>query len=296
VDRIIITTDSGSSLPSSIKARPANDGRTDWACDPCDPRFAGRPGGHEWTAEEPYHRPHCDQDQRLHPIYDDEQPIRDALEAAKYFVQLLNPRLDQVGYVPYSDVAGIPGDSDYLRSELECLRRRGAPRLESPECDPGESNPGGEPPCDPDCGCFARVITNTVLYELDRTRAGGHTNIADGIRLGIDVLGIDIDDGHYGRPGTAQIIVLLTDGEANLTPPGDEGCGDAKGCVRYYARQARNENIKIFTFTLGQSADQVLMADVAELTGGWHRHAPTSDELKKRFQELFDNIFLRLIR
>jgi hypothetical protein len=39
-----------------------------------------------------------------------------------------------------------------------------------------------------------------------------------------------------------------------------------------------------------------LMAEVADLTGGWHRHAPTSDELKKRFQELFDNIFLRLIR
>jgi hypothetical protein len=296
VDRIIVTTDRRNPLPASITALPANDGRTDWACDPCDPRFAGRPGGHESTAEEPYYRPHCDQDQRLHPIYDDEQPIRDALEAAKYFVQLLNPRLDQVGYVPYSDVAGIPGDSDYLRSQLECLRRRGAPRLESLECDPHESNPGGEPPCDPDCGCFARVITNTVLYELDHTRAGGKTNIAHGIQLGIDVLGIDVDDGHYGRPGTAQIIVLLTDGEANEIPPGDEGCGDPKGCVLKYAGQARDKNIKIFTFTLGQSADQELMAEVADLTGGWHRHAPTSDELKKRFQELFDNIFLRLIR
>jgi hypothetical protein len=115
VDRIVITTDSGSPLPSSIQTKPANNGRTGWDCHPCDPRFAGRPGGHEWTAEEPYYRPDCNvganPDQRHDAIYDDEQPLRGALEAAKHFVARLDPTLDQIGYVRYSSSASI-------RSEL----------------------------------------------------------------------------------------------------------------------------------------------------------------------------------
>jgi hypothetical protein len=45
VDRIVITTDDGSTLPSGMQTAPANNARTGWACDPCDPRFGGYPGG-----------------------------------------------------------------------------------------------------------------------------------------------------------------------------------------------------------------------------------------------------------
>jgi hypothetical protein len=302
VDRIIISTNP---IPSEeAEEYPPNNGRTDSACDPCDPRFAGRPGGHAWTAEEPYYRPDCGQDQRLHPIYDDEQPIRGALEAAKYFVSRLNPRLDQVGYVPYSYNADI-------ESELECLRRRGVPNLGSPDCDPDLCTPGVEPPCDPDCGCFSGVITNTVLYELDRTFALGTTNIAEGIQLGIDVL--SMEEGHYRRPGAAHVMVLLTDGQANRYPDNDcwkypngderdewpdtgtEHIDRAAECVINYAQQARNEGIMMFTISLGQSADKDLMAHVAQLTGGWHRYAPNTDALNEIFDELYERIFLRLI-
>jgi hypothetical protein len=297
VDRIIISTDA--LLNTEEKEYPPNNGRTGWACEPCDPRFAGRPGGHAWTAEEPYYRPDCGEDQRLHPIYDDEQPIRGALEAAKYFVSRLNPRLDQVGYVPYSYNAEI-------ESELECLRRRGVPNLGSPDCDPDLCTPGVEPPCDPDCGCFSGVITNTVLYQLDRTFALGTTNIAEGIQLGIDVL--SIEEGHYRRPGAAHVMVLLTDGQANRYPndtcwegrdewpdTGTEHLDRAAECVIYYAEQARNDSIMVFTISLGQSADQELMAHVAQMTGGWHRYAPNTDALNEIFDELYERIFLRLI-
>jgi len=297
VDRIIVSTDP--SLNTAEKNLSPNNGRTGWACEPCDPRFAGRPGGHEWTAEEPYYRPDCGQDQRLHPIYDDEQPTRGALEATKYFVSRLNPRFDQMGYVRYSGEAEIA-------SELECLRRRGAPNLGSPECDPDESHPGAEPPCDPDCGCFAGVITNTVLYQLDRTRAGGTTNIAHGIQLGIDVLSTAAP--HYGHPEAAKVVVLLTDGQANRYPndecwegrdewpdTGTEQLDRAAECVIFYAEQARNEGIMIFTISLGQSADRELMARVAQLTGGWYRHAPTTDDLAEIVDELYGRVFLRLI-
>ncbi|MBU0703174.1 MAG: hypothetical protein KKC18_04840, partial [Chloroflexi bacterium] len=172
VDRIVIQTrDDGScsndsSPPDSPDTYPANNGRTNWACHPCDPRFAGRPGGQSG----PNYRPDCNiggnPDQRGNPIYDDEQPIRNALEAAKYFVSLLDPRFDQVGYVRYST-------NSEIANELECTRRLGV-------------------------NCTEQVINNTVIAELDATSAGGNTDIAGGILDGIEVLSTDA--GHYGRP------------------------------------------------------------------------------------------------
>jgi hypothetical protein len=295
VDRVIVSTDA--SLSSAERNLSPNNGRTGSACDPCDPRFGGRPGGELVCddADPPTctYYPDCSTDQRRDAVYDDEQPIRNALEAARHFVARLDPRLDQVGYVPYSTDADVA-------NELECLRYRGAPNLESPLCNPDQCAPGQEPPCDPDCGCFAGVITNTVLYELDRTRAGGTTNIAHGIQLGIDVL--SITDDHYGRPVAAQVMVLLTDGEANEQP--NDYCDDQdlwpegggpKDCVLYYAQEALDKSILLYTISLGQSADQELMAAAAELTGGWHRYAPTTDDLDEIFDELYERIFLRLI-
>jgi len=270
-------------LDSTEKNLSPNDGRTEWACEPCDPRFAGRPGGHVATVEEPYYRPDCsiggNPDQRQDGIYDDEQPIRDALEAAKHFVGRLNPRFDQVGYVRYSSSA-------YVASELQCLRRLGTDH------------------------CDASVITDTVLYALDQTRAGGSTNIAHGMQLGIDVL--STISPHYGRPPAAHVMVVMTDGQANRYPDADypdpecweedlwEDIGDANidraaDCVVHFAQEARDNAIVVYTISLGESADRELMTEVAELTGGFQRGADSRDELDKIFDELFERIFLRLI-
>ena len=280
VDRVIISTDS--SPGSAERTLAPNDGRTGWACEVCDPRYAGRPGGHEWTEEEPYYRPDCNvggnPDQRNDAIYDDEQPIRNALEAAKHFVGRLNPRFDQVGYVRYSTTAEIA-------RELECLRRLGADN------------------CTPD------VITDTVLYELDTTYASGNTNIAQGLEQGIAVL--STASPHYGRPGAAHVMVLMTDGQPNRYPDypnyhecwqedlwpdtGDTATDRAADCVIHYAQEARDNAIVIYTISLGESADRMLMEEVAGLTGGFHRGADSRDELDAIFDELFGRIFLRLI-
>jgi len=279
VDRFIISTDS--SLESSDRTLFPNNGRTGWACDPCDPRFAGRPGGHEWTADEPYYRPDCnvggDPDKRDDAIYDDEQPMRNALEAAKRFVGRLDPRFDQVGYVPYSTDAEIA-------SELQCLQRLGAD------------------------SCTAEVITDTVLYGLECTRAGGSTNIAAGLESGIDVLSTTAP--HYGRPGATRAMVLMTDGQANRYPnypdyhecwqedlwpdTGDSSIDRAADCVMYYAQVARDNDIAICTISLGESADRELMAAVAELGGCYHRGADSREELDAIFDELYEYLSLQL--
>ncbi len=288
VDRIIITTDNDIDYdddeelpPSSLPAGdPPNNGRTDWACAPCDPRFAGRPGGQT----SPAYRPDCSIDQRFNDLYNDEEPIRSALEAAKYFIGLLDPRFDQVGYVSYDS------NSD-IRNELECVRRLGTTL------------------------CTEQVITDTVLDQLDNTCAGGSTNIAGGIKDGIAVL--STIDPHFGRPGAAHVMVLMTDGEANQRP--DDVCDDDdtlwpkdygndgdpvpasddsshKDCVIYYAQEARDNGIVIYTISLGWSADRALMEEVADITGGYHRWAPRPDRLNEIFDELYQRIFIRLIQ
>jgi uncharacterized repeat protein (TIGR01451 family) len=280
VDRFVISTDPY--LESSDKNLLPNDGRTGWACSPCDPRFAGRPGGHEWTTNEPYYRPDCnvggDPDKRDDDIYDDEQPIRNALEAAKHFVGRLDPRFDQVGYVRYSTDGEIA-------SELQCLRRLGADN------------------------CTSDVITDTVLYELDRTSAGGYTNIAEGMGLGIDVLSTTAP--HYGRPGATRAMVLMTDGQANRYPNypdyhecwqedlwpdvGDITTDRAADCVMYYAQVARDNDIAICTISLGESADRELMATVADLTGCCHFSADNAWALSALIDKVHKCILLRLI-
>ena len=304
VDRIAITTYSGGSdgsPPSPMNwnngrgAATWANGRTDWACNPCDARFAGHPGQSGYREYEPDCTMGPNPDRRYDDIYDDEQPIRTALEAAKTFVSRFDPRFDQVGYIYYSGSASI-------RNELECLKHRGPPDLESPDCNPDWSNPGGEPPRDPDCGCFPGVITDTVLYQMDHTYASGSTNIAGGILNGISVL--STMSGHYGRPGAAHVMIVMTDGRANQVP--NSYCDDdperqwpggtaAQDCVIYYAHEARNNSIVIYTITLGSSADFELMEAVAEITGGVHRNADRPEKLHEIFDELYERIFLRLV-
>ncbi len=273
VDRIIITTDNRGcagdrSPPDNVEDLDANNGRTRGACEPCESRFAGRPGGQT----SPAYRPDCPDDRRYDDVYDDEQPIRDALEAAKYFVKQLDPRFDQVGYVPYSSNAEIV-------SEMQCLRRLGA------------------------ASCTPQVITDTVIAALDNTSADGGTNIADGILKGIEVL--SSDDPHYGRSGAAHIMVLMTDGQANASPGGP--CDDdpelwpyddepANDCVIYYAHEARDNFIKIYTITLGWGAYEPIMEEVASITGGTHFHAERSEQLEEIFGEIYERMFVRLVR
>lgn len=285
IDRIVITTNpngSDGSPPSNVTRTGVwSNGRTDWACSPCDARFGGYPGGcgQSTCAYSPNCNSGPNPDRRRDDIYDDEQPIRAAIEAAKRFVGMLDYRYDQIGYVSYASDATI-------KSELQCLRRLGAQN------------------------CTPSVITNTVITQLDATRAGGGTNIGGGIQKGIEVL--STQSGHNGRPGAAHIMILMTDGRPNaspnttcytynliqkygLTTPTNTRERQGKECTLYYAEQARNNSIVIYTITLGDSADFELMETVANITGGVHRNADRPEKLNQIFDELYERIFLRLV-
>ena len=291
-DRIIITNDNDcddddDAPPWSVRnSGHIDNNRTAWACDPCDARFGGAPSVPAGSG-----RPICTSGMAPQPnrledyIYDDEQPIRGSVEAAKNFVRRMDPRYDQIGYVSYSSSASID-------SQLECVRRRGLD-----DCTADNDNDG-----------VSDRIESEVIQELEDTHAGGGTNIADGIDEGIKVL--SNTPGQYGRPGAAHIMVVMTDGESNTVSGTSSACDDedlwpdnsggsnvrrAKDCVVYYAMQARNNGIVIYSITLGDGADIELMQYIAELTGGVHRHAPRPEQLDAIFEELYKRIFLRLV-
>ncbi len=285
LDKIVITNNTNTQLDRN--GRPLDwdsgvpdggpwetHGRTDWACMlDVDPRFQPYLNG------------------RRDDLYDDYQPIRAAKEAAKRFVQKLNPDLDQIGYVWYSSSADII-------DELYCLRQG--------NCAPDED--------------FA-----DILSSIESTYANGGTNIADAMWDGIRVLMTGTEPAnngsgfpskspgtmHYGRPSAAHVMILMTDGQANMRPTLPWGYGNcysddvwpdigissidlARECVIWFAKQALDSNVVIYTIGLGGQADNELLQYVADLTGGWYYFAPSAGELDAIFDSLYERIFLRL--
>jgi hypothetical protein len=292
LDKIVITTNPSSYLDRD--GRPLDwsyggvpdggpgetHGRTDWAC-----------MGPTHPTPDPRYVPENPATGELDDLYDDYQPIRAAKEAAKKFVRRLNPELDQIAYVTYSSNASII-------EELYCLKRIGS------------------------CADFENVASS-----IEATYASGSTNIADAMWNGIMVLMTGrepANDGtgfpskspgrqHYGRPSAAHIMVVMTDGQANQYPSLPSGYGNcysdelwpdvpgestnqrrARECVAWFALQARDSGIVVYTIGLGAQADNELLAHVADLTGGWYYFAPSAEELDAIFENLYERIFLRL--
>ncbi len=286
VDRIIITDYNGNQLPDAAtkSAIPLDNNRTRLACDPCDARFGGYPGGLGNTSADGDDPPNCDSpdlnaDARyryLDDLFDDEQPMASTAAAAVRFIRKLDYDFDQIGLVRY-DTKADPA------VELLCLKSHGE-------------------------GCTKNVIDNTIIDALmnrNQTHASGSTNIADGLEEAIEML--DHTPPHRGRPGAASIIILMTDGQPNQYGnlrnenkncyvkdlwPGDSRAHD---CSMYFAEKARDNGIIIYGITLGDGADKELLAGISELTGGVHLHAESPDRLDDIFDELYSRIFLRLV-
>jgi hypothetical protein len=227
-------------------------------------------------------------------MLDDKQPIRASKEAAKNFVKRLKARYDQISFVTYNQTATIG-------EELMCIKQYGYPPAELGvgiwDFDLGA----------PDAAwtwCYDNSADgHSMLSSIEAMDSQGNTNIAHAMQLGIATL--DPGGGHYGRPAAVKVMVLMTDGQANQYPSGT-GCeyetdlwpdgGAPKDCVVFFARDAQNKNIVIYTIGLGDSADHALLREVADRTGGVYYFAPDAQKLDTIFQQIADQIFLRLIQ
>ncbi len=287
IDRIIITNDSNSYLPSVATGTsvPLDNNRTRAACDPCDARFGGYPGGLGNTSADGNDPPNCNNSslpeskryRYLDDLYDDEQPIASTVSAAKRFVRKLDPHFDQIGLVTYSSHVNTV-------VQLQCLKTLGA-------------------------ACSQSTVEGSVIYKLtnrDITHAGGSTNIPDALEEATKALRHVVP--YNGRPGAAHIIILMTDGQPNKYSNLDSenancyatsyypGYTKAQNCSIYLAKKARDQGIVIYTISLGEDADIELMDHIADITGGIHLHAETPEALDSIFDEIYNRIFLRLVQ
>ncbi len=191
------------------------------------------------------------------PLFSDLQPMRGAQEAVKAFVERLDPSLDQAGFIYFNTTA-------FQSAQLECLQaarsrqNAGAAIANYPlnatilgefdetECSDPDLTAAGQDPIE---------FQNVVIGIEDIYPTNG-TDIADGLRRGLHMLGVNTDDddggnhandcnwttngsdwfiggstqpdtnttSHCSRGAAAtQVIVLLTDGAPTDNTPGDTG-------------------------------------------------------------------------
>jgi Mg-chelatase subunit ChlD len=119
---------------------------------------------------------------------------------------------------------------------------------------------------------IARVVVQLVSMDetnkrsaldgIEGLRAGGQTNIADGLREGLDVL-----REHWSSSGITAIM-LLTDGQPNVVPP--------SGHVTMLQRYAEKNQfmVPVHTFGFGYQAESRLLVEIAEYTKGLYAFIP----------------------
>jgi hypothetical protein len=320
IDKIVVTNDSSDDwraipalnydTPAENIGRPATQGSaTRAACDPCNTIY-----GLSVTPDQcsGYARVFTPTNNLADPLYGDLEPIRTSKEAVKRFVQRLEPEFDQAGFVPFTT------DVDrYDQSQQACRKRNGK-------------------------ACFDPVVQNPpisytlVLASVEEPVSMHGTDIAEGMRNGLEVLGVNVrelpecgagqnpyDNNCFdnsckdtgvdplqrtgcGRGGAAsRVMVVLTDGSPNQNPG---GCGNDPDysfplendndydCVIYYAGKARQNNVTVYTIGLGDGANEDLLRMAAETARGQYFFAPTPEDLDAKFDEILSNIYVRLIQ
>ena len=110
-----------------------------------------------------------------------------------------------------------------------------------------------------------------IRDAVNQYPAAGFTAIGQGMRIGSDSLEFD----PQTRPFSDKAIVLLTDGIENRGP-----------FVNEVLPLLVDRRHVCYTITFGAGADQGLMRDVADATGGKHFHAPNGQALIDVFNEI----------
>jgi Flp pilus assembly protein TadG len=146
---------------------------------------------------------------------------------------------------------------------------------------------------------------STGANGLSNMQAGyfdGWTNMGKGLSDGIDTLTNGPGTQGYARPNAHKMLVLLTDGRANITPDGQWPSGsyadqqailaEARQYVLDQATRANSLGIRIFAVSVGSYADIGLMDEVAAIGQGEHLQATSNDIAT--YQAQLRDIFVRL--
>ncbi len=151
------------------------------------------------------------------------------------------------------------------------------------------------------------LVTGNDLYQISTGPNGltgmqaghfdGWTNMGGGLEYGIETL-----SNTPARSASHKMIVLLTDGNANITPTGQYPSGSyadqqeimaqARQYVLDQAQIAADQGFRIFAVSVGAYADTGLMDEVAAIGRGEHLEATSNDIAT--YQAELEDIFMRL--
>jgi Flp pilus assembly protein TadG len=129
-----------------------------------------------------------------------------------------------------------------------------------------------------------------VQDRLNEMQAGYYdtwTNMGGGIGKAITEL-----TSERARPIARKVMIVLTDGMANVTADGHTGdYTNGPIYARTMAQQAVDQGIMIFCVSVGADSDQDLMGDLAELGSGQHFHAEgTIDQYSAELDDIFERL------
>lgn len=102
----------------------------------------------------------------------------------------------------------------------------------------------------------------TWLGRVKALKAGGSTNLFAGLELGYRGLDADRTTG----------VILVTDGVANVGPTGHAA----------FLKLLRSQDLRLFTFVMGNSANRPLLERLAKESGGFAMNISTQDDLTGR--------------
>lgn len=133
------------------------------------------------------------------------------------------------------------------------------------------------------------------VEDTSRQRQAGHyqsyTNIGDGIKVGREELV------ENARVGASRLIILMTDGVANRPSgnPSQYAVTQAQACA--------DAKIPIVAISLGAGADNAIMQQIADITGGVHFNVPGGqpvsayeEDLKDVFRQVAEDRPLKLVQ
>ena len=137
------------------------------------------------------------------------------------------------------------------------------------------------------------ILENELTHDYDdisavvRGRQAGHytggTNIYDGLRTGR----LELEEN--ARPGAKKILVLMTDGMANLP----QNATQAKKKLLAEAQVCADKGLPVITIALGVLADTDLMQQVADITGGTFFEVPGGSSVND-YEETLIEVFRRI--
>lgn len=118
------------------------------------------------------------------------------------------------------------------------------------------------------------VVKAAAMNAIDTLYARGLTSIGGGLRAGRDELNA------RGQNDPVRVMILLSDGRENQPP-----------FVPDVLPEIVQDKIAVHTVGLGSSADQSLLASIADRTGGVYRFAPSTKALRDIFNAILVKVY-----